>query len=248
MLRAALPMYARRETAPALDRIWGIIRDAIVARGAALAEDLPDALEAPERLDAHWRAPDLILSQACSLPFRTLLRGKVAYVTTLDYGLPGCPPGHYNSVILTRAGGAVEGVLACNSPGSQSGWAAAAEAIAAGRAMARGHVATGAHLASVQAVAEGRADWAAVDAQSWRMIRRWEPVAGEVEERFRTAPTPGLPLICALGQDAVALAGAVEEAVHLLDAQSRELLGLYGACRLPEADYLALPVPEAPPA
>ncbi|SIO03986.1 hypothetical protein [Vannielia litorea] len=248
MFQAALPMYLRPETEPALNLFWGIIRDGIVARGAALPKDLPEALAAPEALWAHWLAPDLILSQACSLPFRAQLRDKVVYVITLDYGLPGCPEGYYNSVVVTRPGGVPEGVLACNATNSQSGWAAAREVIEAGRGLAGAVLATGAHLASLEAVAEGRADWACIDAQTWALAQRWEPVAARVEERFRTAPTPGLPLITAPGQNATEIASAVEEAAQLLDETTRQTLGLKGAVRLTGQMYLDMPIPEAPAA
>lgn len=248
MLRAGLPMYLRPETEPALDLFWGIIRDGLVARGAALAEALPAALEGPDSLWGHWLSPELILSQSCSLPLRTRLRGKVSYVTTLDYALPGCPPGHYNSVQITRPGGRAEGVLAYNSHNSQSGWAAARDLIEAGSGTARAVLSTGAHIASARAVAEGRADWACIDAQTWAMLQRWEPLAAALEERARTAPTPGLPLICALGQDTTAIADAVEEAVQLLDETSRQSLGITGSVRLSEADYLDMPIPQAPAA
>lgn len=248
MLRAGLPMYLRPETEPALDLFWGIIRDGLVARGAALAEDLPEALEAPESLWGLWESPELILAQCCSLPWRGRLRGKVAYVTTLDHGLPGCPAGYYNSVVVTRPAGVPEGVLAYNSRNSQSGWAAAREVIGAGHGRADRVLSTGAHVASARAVAEGRADWACIDAQTWAMMQRWEPVAAELEEHVRTEPTPGLPLICAPGQNASEIAAAVEEAVQLLDEDTRETLGLQGAVRLDAEVYLQMPIPEAPAA
>ncbi|QDC10574.1 hypothetical protein FHY55_15600 [Oceanicola sp. D3] len=248
MLRAGLPMYLRAETEPALNLFWGIIRDGIIARGAALADDLPEALEAPESLWSLWESPDLILGQSCSLPYRGRLRGKVDYVITLDHALPGCPAGYYNSVVVTRPGGVPEGVLAYNSRNSQSGWAAAREVIEAGRAQASGVLSTGAHIDSARAVAQGRADWACIDAQTWAMLGRWEPVAASLEERFRTAPTPGLPLICAPGQNATEIAGAVEEAVQLLDPPARETLGLQGAVRLGAKVYLDMPIPQAPAA
>lgn len=241
-------MYLRAETEPALNLFWGLIRDGIIARGAALAEDLPEALEAPESLWQLWESPEMILGQCCSLPWRGRLRGKVEYVTTLDHALPGCPPGHYNSVVVTRPGGTPEGVVAYNSRNSQSGWATAREVMAEGRARVSGVLSTGAHLASAHAVAEGRADWACIDAQTWAMFGRWEPVTGQLEEHFRTAPTPGLPLICAPGQNASEIAGAVEEAVQLLDAQPRETLGVQGAVWLGPEVYLAMPIPEAPAA
>jgi ABC-type phosphate/phosphonate transport system substrate-binding protein len=56
---------------------------------------------------------------------------------------------------------------------------------------------TGGHRASIVAVAEGRADVAAIDCRSWAMARRFEPAAREVQVVGWTARRKGLPYITA---------------------------------------------------
>jgi hypothetical protein len=59
---------------------------------------------------------------------------------------------------------------------------------------------TGAHVASVAAVAGGHADLAAIDCVTWAHLKRWRPEAtGKLRVLAWTAAMPGLPLITASG-------------------------------------------------
>ena len=95
MSLASLPMYDRPETAAANDRYWQAIR-------TRLGEG-PETLTRTGELWEHWLAPDLVLSQTCGYPYRARLHGQVTLVGTPDYGLDGCPPGHYRSIFVARA-------------------------------------------------------------------------------------------------------------------------------------------------
>jgi ABC-type phosphate/phosphonate transport system substrate-binding protein len=105
---------------------------------------------------------------------------------------------------------------------------------------------TGAHRLSARAVAEGQADLAALDALTWRMIQRWEPMAGHLREVARTAPTPGLPFIAAKGADTEAIYQALMTAVDLLSPEDRDALSLRGIVRIAAERYLAVPIPPSP--
>ncbi|MFP4239579.1 MAG: phosphate/phosphite/phosphonate ABC transporter substrate-binding protein [Rhodosalinus sp.] len=241
---AALPMYARPETAGATARLWAAIRDALGAGPRSLAE--------PEDLWALWQAPDLLLAQTCGLPYRAHLKDRVTLVGTPDFGLPGCAPGWYRSVYVVRNGTArhLDDLrsprLALNEPLSQSGWAApAAHFAATGRSLGPLLV-TGSHATSARAVAEGAADLAALDAQTWRLLARHDPVAEHLEVVGMTPPSPGLPLITARGRDPDPLARAVEAGIAALAPADRAALGLRGLVRIPAAVYLAHPLPPAP--
>ena len=54
---------------------------------------------------------------------------------------------------------------------------------------------SGAHRASIRAVAEGRADVCAIDCRSWHMAERYEPAAQAVQVVGWTAQRKGLPMI-----------------------------------------------------
>jgi ABC-type phosphate/phosphonate transport system substrate-binding protein len=243
---AALPMYDRPQTRGATDRLWSAIAVRLRATGIAA----PKALTRDADLWSLWRHPDLLLAQTCGLPYRARLHRQVMLVATPDYGVEGCPPGHYRSVLVTRAGEGVPAAprLACNDPLSQSGWAAALDWAADRGVIFRAVLETGAHAASARAVAEGRADVAAIDAVTWRLLARVEPAATTLKVIDRTAPRPGLPLIAGPGHDPAPLAEAVECAIAALAAEDRATLGLVGLARLPASAYLELPVPPDPAA
>lgn len=239
---ASLPMYDRPEIRGATDAFWGYIRDALHQMGLTA----PAALTRGPDPWAIWQDPSLVLAQTCGLPFRARLHDKVALVATPDYGLPGCPPGYYNSVIITRPGPLPHRPrLAINDPLSQSGWAALVAWIAAQDIAAGPVTVTGAHAASARAVADGLADLAAIDAQTWRLLLR-HAGADPALEIARTPPTPGLPLITSLAYTPEDIAKAVAQACAALDPATRAALDLQGIVQINKAAYLALPLPPDP--
>lgn len=244
---AALPMYDRPETAAANSRLWALLRDALRADRLPA----PDRLSRPTDLWALWQAPDLVLAQTCGLPFRARLKDRVQLVGTPDYQLPGCAPGYYTSVLVARKSDAgqpldsfAQRIFAYNDGGSQSGWAAP---VAHAPFLAHApRIETGSHRASAKAVAEGAADLAALDAQSWRMMQRWDDTAAQLVEITRTAPTPGLPLICANSLPAARIATAARAAIAALSPQHRATLDLQGLADIPMDLYLSVPTPPPP--
>jgi ABC-type phosphate/phosphonate transport system substrate-binding protein len=247
---ASLGMYDLAHTRAANDRLWALIRDSLRDRGLPA----PEALTRGEAAYwPAWEAPDLVLSQTCGYPFRARLQGRVAYVGTPDYGVPGCAPGHYRSVFVARADDPREGLqafdgaaFAFNEDLSQSGWAA--PQVHARRLGMRLPPAlrTGGHQLSARAVAEGRADLAALDAVTWALMQDGDPMAARLRVVGQTDPTPGLPLIAARGAPVEALFAAVAGAIAALPAADRQTLHLTGLVRLDEAAYLAVPTPPPP--
>ena len=239
---AALPMYDRPELRIHTDALWSAIRDVLRARGL----DAPETLTRDRDPWDIWQDPDLLFAQTCGLPFRARLHSHVALVATPDYGLPGCPPGHYNSVILARTPKMPDRPrLAVNDALSQSGWAAL-HGWMQGRGITPGPVTiTGSHVASAQTVAEGRADLAAIDAQTWRQLIRFDH-ADPALEIARTDPTPALPYITAASQDPAPVRAALSDALAALPQASRDALDLQGLARIDAAAYLAIPIPPNP--
>lgn len=243
---AWLGMYDMPALQPVNDRLWAAIRERLGDGPAKLDREV-DGWEA-------WQSDRLLFAQTCGLPYRARLHGHVGLVGTPDYGLPGCPPGHYNSVLVVRADDPRQTLVAYNGARfayndelSQSGWAAPfAHFFAAGLTIGP-RVKTGAHAASVEAVRNSTADIAALDALTWALLQenRPEAVAG-LRELERTAPTPALPYITGARQDADRIADAVETAIGDLAQQDREAMHLSGLVRIPATEYLALPIPPAP--
>jgi ABC-type phosphate/phosphonate transport system substrate-binding protein len=248
---ASLGMYDFGQASAANDRLWAHVRDSLRASGIAA----PDALTRGEGAYwAAWTAPDLVLSQTCGYPFRARLYPKVQLVGTPDYGLPGCAPGHYNSVLVVRHGDPRAGLaefaearFAFNEDLSQSGWAAPQNHAAALGFYLRPALATGGHRFSVRAVADGKADIAAIDAQTWELLSREAGATDGLRILGRTSPaTPALPFITGPGQEPKVIAEALETAIAALTPKDRAATGLKGLIALPAEAYLAVPSPPSP--
>lgn len=217
-LIAALPMYDWPELQSGNDVAWAAIRVRLRSRGI----DAPERL-ARERTDLHalWRDPALLLSQTCWGPMELGLAAHVRVVAQPDYSAYEGGEGElYSSAIVMRAdaprgGGVPVNLLrglrfAFNSADSRSGYLglkADLEAAGEGLSIFRGLIETGGHRASIGAVADGRADVAAVDCKTWHLARQHEPAARNLRVVGWTTKRRGLPFITASGtNDAVAAA------------------------------------------
>lgn len=237
---ASLPMYDRPEVQGANDRFWHLIHSHLGKSPTSLTRD-GDVWD-------HWTSPDLLLSQTCGLPYRKTLNGKVNLVGTPIHDLP-CPPGRYFSVVLVRADDprtslADFDTIAINSRDSQSGWAALWK-LAKDQSITLGSTTlTGGHQASARAVATGKADLAALDVVTWRMIQRYDAFARDLRVLAKTVPTPALPFITAL--DPTPVRAAIAKAIQALDPEDSDALCLKGIADIPNEVYMQLPIPSEP--
>lgn len=243
---ASLMMYARPELDAAHSRYWASIRAELAARGI----DSPAALSNGAPTFDVWKADDLVLSQTCGMPYRQHLTDHAVLVGTPDFGLEDCAPGYYRSTVVVRAGDARVSLDMCkdarfaySGAGSQSGYAALYNDLAAQGWWFTDRVQSGGHLISARMVAQGDADVASLDAVTWRLIQRYEPWADQLRVLAWTSQTPGLPYITAKGSNVAAIRAAVDAAIGGLSAQDRQDLGIRALIQIPEAAYLAVPNP-----
>jgi ABC-type phosphate/phosphonate transport system substrate-binding protein len=96
---------------------------------------------------------------------------------------------------------ALSGRLAFNERGSLSGWIALAEDAGDPGGWASALLETGSHRESIRAVAEGRADLAAVDCRSWALALQHEPCAQALVVVGWSAARPGLPYVTSRNTD-----------------------------------------------
>lgn len=243
--RAALPMYDWPEVAEATEALWRALRGGLTGAGIAA----PALRDRDEDLWAIWRDPGLVLAQTCGLPYAARLRPQVALLGAPSYDLPGVAPGAYRSEIVVRADDAAVDLAALrgrrfafNGRESQSGWAAFHAAVADPAAFFAETLQTGAHRASLRAVASGRADAAAIDAVSWRLALRHEPAAADLRVLASTPQTPGLPFITA-PRDELSLARmrlVIETEIGMMDPAIRAALFLTGFVKKRPEDYAPL--------
>ncbi len=237
MRLASLPMYDADPQA--VEAWWDAISRALHARGVA---DVPRWLDKPAQLDAHWRDPRLLLSQACGYPLVTSLRHAVQVVGAFRYTAPGCAGIDYRSELVARADDAtsIDGfrgrVAAINSLDSHSGFNALRGLVAP---FARDGIffadllISGSHRESLAAVQSRAADVAAIDCVTLAGLRQRDPdVLRGLRLLGATAPAPGLPLITSLATtpaDLAALRAALQAACDdPAAADAREALFIGG--------------------
>jgi ABC-type phosphate/phosphonate transport system substrate-binding protein len=198
---ASLPMYPMFRAE--VEALWRAIAASLRALGVA---DVPPSLVWPDDLLAHARRPDLLLSQTCGYPLVTKLSDMVRVVGAFHYAAPGCDGLRYRSRVIARADDPKTDIaafrgrrVAYNGRDSQSGYNALRALIAPlaqeGRFFGSA-LETGAHYASMQAVADGRADIAAIDCVSFAHIGAADPdLAQRLKVVGETPSAPALPLI-----------------------------------------------------
>jgi len=247
---ASIAMYVSPEPlAEATAALWSFLRDRLAAAGLA---GVPDTLDWNLAYDAAWLRPDLLLSQTCGYPYVRHLRDRVRLVATPAYSHPGCSGALMRSFIIAGRDAGIHTledlrgtVAAINSPDSNSGanlFRAAIAPLAVGSPFFADVLQTGSHGASIDAVAQGAADCAAIDCITFANIHRFDPERVEAVRIVGETPSgPGLPFITAadasdrkvaLIRDA--LGAAIGEASL---APVRETLGLVDFVALSDADY-----------
>lgn len=228
-------MYDWPETRAETDAEWAGIRDRLREAGIDAPENLTrwNAPDGGLDLAALWRHPKLLFSQTCWGPMELGLAAHVRVIGQPDYSAHEGGEGElYSSAIVMRGDGhesapadgravlplsLLRGArFAFNSHDSMSGLLGVSRDLEAqGESLdifAR-RAETGSHRASALAVAEGRADVAAIDCRTWALFRRFEPeAAGKLQVVGWTARRKGLPYIAGPGAPHDLLATILAEA------------------------------------
>ena len=248
----ALQMYDLPEVKWATDALGAQL---LINLRRAGFPDVPYSIDREGDYKAQWTDPELLLAQTCGYPLVTLLKGQVRYLATPCYAAPHCGGPRYCSLIVVRADDPAEHLpelrgrrAAYNRSYSQSGYNALRHAVAPlsrdGRFFGE-TLETGGHGASLAAVAEGRADVAAVDAVSFEMMRRYgRSVVERLKVIGRTASAPNLPFItrgAASDQEVERLRQALADTfADPTLAEARQALLITGLEVLDEREYAAL--------
>jgi ABC-type phosphate/phosphonate transport system substrate-binding protein len=241
---ATLPMYDWPEIQSHNDKFWKTIRNALLDQGFSP----PDNLTRSKDVVSCWKDGRLLLGQTCGLPFVTGLKDQVSLIGTPAYEIE-CGAGSYFSVIVVRKDCEAASIsdlasarIGYNDAMSQSGFAAlythlVSHNISPGALVSA--VQTGSHRQSIKAIAEGKIDFAAIDAVSWELALRHEPAAKGLKVLEKTKQVPGLPLITSLRsrKEVERIQTAVINAMIALDEATRESLLLMGFSATTMADY-----------
>jgi ABC-type phosphate/phosphonate transport system substrate-binding protein len=163
----------------------------------------------PVDLMQQWLNPQLLFAQTCGYPLMHSLKGKVQLIATPCYDLPGCQGNLHCSWLIVREDDPRQSlsefhgsVAALNGYDSNSGMNLFRHKVAQfsrdGRFF-REVLLSGAHVLSLNMVAQGAADLACIDAVTFGYLQLHEPsrLRG-VRILEATASSPALPLIGAI--------------------------------------------------
>jgi ABC-type phosphate/phosphonate transport system substrate-binding protein len=244
---AALPMY---NVAPALAADWRTLLERVRERLADWLRARGDTLEIVEPgpdLTAFWLRDDVLLSQTCGYPLVHALANRVRLVGAPDFDVPGCENGAYRSVIVVGAHVAARSIEDCrdlraayNDDDSNSGMNLFRHAVAPfahdGRFFASA-TKTGAHLASLRAIAESRADIAAIDCVTFAFAQSHIPeLTAGARVLGVTASASALPFIASMRAPQETIFDALSDALAS-DPALATRLRLKGVVRRAPADY-----------
>lgn len=240
---ANLPMYHRPELNEAHDLYWALIRKHLTAAGI----DSPETLSQDAGEMDVWVRPDLVFSQTCSMPFRKLIHDQVTLVGTPDFGVKGCHAGYYRSAFVVpkddQRSDLVEfknALFAYNMEISQSGYVAAKAEAAKHDFFFENRTCSGGHLNSALMIAEKKAEIAAIDAVSLKLMERYDDFYNGLKIIQWTAPTPSLPYISGPDTNGKDIFNAVSAAIDELPTQVRDQLMIKGIIQIPKETYLAI--------
>ncbi len=205
-----------------------------------------------------YTSPNLIAAQTCGYPFISHWADTHQPLAVALFDVPGCTSnigknnetGQYSSWFIARADYAANSLpqfrntrVALNSEDSNSGMNVlryAISQIAQSKTFFSERLLTGEHKQSMSAVADGRADLAAIDVVTYALIKELEPeLCQQLKIVGRSVLTTGLPFICANHSGLIRddLHIAMNHAVGQMEPEARELLHLSGFAPVSAQDY-----------
>lgn len=180
---------------------WGPMEFGLAEHVIVVGQPSYDGIEGGQGIDYS----SAILVRRSDLPPSGLPQPSKLPISPLEGEVAGRPEGGAPGVSAPADGRAILPLdlmrgrrFAYNNDDSMSGRIGIQrdlEAAGEGMALFSEVIRTGAHRASIVALAEGRADVCAVDCRSWKLAQRHEPRAADVAVAGWTARRKGLPMI-----------------------------------------------------
>jgi ABC-type phosphate/phosphonate transport system substrate-binding protein len=200
-------------------------------------------------------APELWFGHTCGYPLMTRLRQQVAPFCVPLFDVPGTDGRLYSSRIIVAADSDIESVInsrgrvaAMNNLDSNSGMNVLRNAVAQvheGSEFFARVLTTGGHLHSLQAVAEGTADIAAIDCVTYQLIEDFLPeLCAGLRIIADSVKTCGLPLVMSHARlaetDIGMLTASLNEALSVCGDEVTGTLHLTGFAEVTLDDYRSI--------
>jgi ABC-type phosphate/phosphonate transport system substrate-binding protein len=201
----------------------------------------------------------LWFGHTCGYPLMTQLKDYVSPFCVPLFDVPGTDGRFYSSRIIVGADSDIDSIAASrgcvvvmNNPDSNSGMNVLRHAVAGvfdslsdSNGFFASVVTSGGHLHSLEAVANGSADIAAIDCVSYQLIADWRPqLCADIRIIGESVKTCGLPLVMTHADIAVAdtktMIENLNQALALCDEVVRDTLHLNGFAGVQLGDYRSI--------
>ena len=245
----SLPMYDLAEVRPATDALWAALRERLRDAGFA---SVPDELERNGDVVRHWSSERLLFSQTCGYPLTHAFNGKLQPIATPLYDVPGCEGANYRSFVVVAKESTfhtLNDLAGCratyNTDDSMSGLLALKSVFAplSGNGRFFGQVVcSGGHRRSMQMVADGSADVAAIDCVTYALLQRHRSGLTDKLRIITEGPlAPSLPYVTAFGRSSQQVEAIRQALVSVIEdptlEQTRGQLFLSGVAVLEHTEY-----------
>jgi ABC-type phosphate/phosphonate transport system substrate-binding protein len=194
----------------------------------------------------------LRFGHTCGYPLMTRLKVDFTPFCVPLFDVPGSSGRHYSSCFIAARQSNIRSieqsrdkVVAVNTPDSNSGMNVLRHAVASGNVDGRYFsrvLASGGHLYSLQAVARGEADIAAIDCVSYQLIEdHWPELVSQVQTIGYSVETCGLPFVmpnALIGStDCAVIINQLNQALASCSDSVRDRLHLTGFASVNLGDY-----------
>lgn len=204
MRHVSLPMYDFPEVHSATMQLVESVVSAVHDLGEDVGVCVPENT-VHSGLVEHWKSDSTYLSQSCGLPYVEELHPFVDVIGTFKWAGISDERGWYRTVIVVRPGidarsiADLEGLTpVVSNVYSLSGWCSLGCVLArvsADPAFVKPYIQGGGHAGSLQALQEGRADFASIDPGTFQLLSRHRPTLTEGVNVIDEGPlVPATPL------------------------------------------------------
>ena len=246
-------MYDFPEVQSATLQLVESVVEALRAIGEDVAAEVPQNT-VHEGLVSHWSSESTYLSQSCGLPFVEELHPFVDVIGTFGWTGISDDRGWYRTVVVTRPGlgakslAGLEGLTpVVSNVFSLSGWCSLGcvlARVASDPSFVKPYIQGGGHAGSLQALQDGRADFASIDPGTFQLLARHRPSLTAGVNIIDEGPwVPATPLqvskirtVASLDQ----IRGAVSAAINAsANVDPRNVIGIESFVGIDNSVYMA---------
>ena len=246
----SLPMYDFPEVQDSTLMLLAALVDALASCGEVVHTETPDG-SVHEKLMEMWCSNDTALSQSCGLPFVEDLNAFVDVIGTFLWTDVSDTQGRYQTMIVVREELNVSSVSevgglrpVVSNTQSLSGWCSLGVALAEAKVdqnSVKPYALSGGHAGSLQMLQDGDADFASIDAATFRLLTRHRPELTKALNLIGRGPVVAATPIHVSKKRSASLGEISEAVASVFDRPELQAalfnIGIGGFVRLTNSDY-----------